>query len=149
KWAALIHWIATKYAIVREWLFGWLPFHIPPEWHNHIVFVLIYLSVANLGVYQETGQAFVRTVLKELWKLRFVLLFAGIFIFLGGVVGLKADGKTWSYIFAKELPLFLLWFPLISVGIAMLLGATMAWRWLLVTVGIFIALVIVNEVYVK
>jgi hypothetical protein len=55
KWAASIHWIATKYAIVRAWLFGWLPFHIPPEWHDPIVLFLIILSVTNVGVYRETG----------------------------------------------------------------------------------------------
>jgi hypothetical protein len=54
-WAKLIHEIAEKYAIVRTWLFGWLPFHIPPEWHDLIVLFSILLSVINVGVYRETG----------------------------------------------------------------------------------------------
>src|SRR5258708_19274290 len=55
EWAALVHWIVTKYAIVKIWLFGWLPFHIPPEWHDPIVLLSLLLSVTNVGVYRETG----------------------------------------------------------------------------------------------
>jgi hypothetical protein len=29
--ASLIHWIVEKYAIIKNWLFGWLPFHVPPS----------------------------------------------------------------------------------------------------------------------
>jgi hypothetical protein len=63
-WAALIHWVATKYAIVRAWLFGWLPFHIAPEWHDPIVLFLIFFSVTNLGYYQKTKRMFMLFIVK-------------------------------------------------------------------------------------
>jgi DNA-binding transcriptional MocR family regulator len=43
-WAELIHWIAEHYAAVRTWLFGWLPFHIPVEWHDPIVLFFIFFE---------------------------------------------------------------------------------------------------------
>src|SRR5713226_9762871 len=66
KWAAAIHWIITKYAIVRGWLFGWLPFHIPAELHDIIVLLLIFYSVANGGAYQRTGETLTKRLLHEL-----------------------------------------------------------------------------------
>jgi hypothetical protein len=63
KWAAVIHWVVAKYAIVTAWLFGWLPFHIPPEWHDAIVLSSILLSVTNIGVYRET-----RWRIRSFWK---------------------------------------------------------------------------------
>jgi hypothetical protein len=60
KWAALIHWIVERYAIVRNWLFGWLPFHVPPEWRNYIVLFLAVFSVTNLGFYQRTGRTYAK-----------------------------------------------------------------------------------------
>jgi hypothetical protein len=63
-WAKLIHEIAEKYAIVRSWLFGWLPFHIPPEWHDPIVLFLIFFSVTNLGYYQTTKNLFMLFIVK-------------------------------------------------------------------------------------
>jgi hypothetical protein len=63
KWAAVIHWVVTKYAIAKAWVFGWLPFHIPPEWHDTIVLASILLSVTNIGVYRET-----RWRIRSFWK---------------------------------------------------------------------------------
>jgi len=63
KWAAVIHWVVAKYAIVKVWLFGWLPVHIPPEWHDAIVLASILLSVTNIGVYRET-----RWRIRSVWK---------------------------------------------------------------------------------
>jgi hypothetical protein len=60
KWAALIHWIVENYALVKNWLFGWLPFHIPPEWHDYILLFFIIFSVTNVGFYQRTGRTFAR-----------------------------------------------------------------------------------------
>jgi hypothetical protein len=65
KWAAVIHWIVTKYAIVRAWLFGWLPFHIPLEWHDPIVLFLILLSVTNMALYRETGHSILSLLLHK------------------------------------------------------------------------------------
>ena len=87
KWAAAIHWIITKYAIVRAWLFGWLPFHIPPEWHDPIVLFIILFSVTNVGVYRSTQHTFVFHFFKEMSKFsgiarsqnRFVVLISTIF----------------------------------------------------------------------
>jgi hypothetical protein len=73
KWAAAIHLVITKYAIVKAWLFGWLPFHIPPEWHDPIVLLLIFLSVTNMGVYRETGKTYIFYALKHGWN-RIILL---------------------------------------------------------------------------
>lgn len=58
KWVTLIHWLAEKYSGVREWLFGWLPIHIPPLWHDPIVLLLILFSVTNIGLYRETRMTY-------------------------------------------------------------------------------------------
>jgi hypothetical protein len=58
--AALIHWIVENYALVKNLLFGWLPFHIPPEWHDYILLFFIIFSVTNVGFYQRTGRIFAK-----------------------------------------------------------------------------------------
>src|SRR5262249_2528919 len=56
EWAALIHAIAERYAQVRRWLFKWVPFHIPEEWHDYIVLGIISITVMNAGYYRRTGR---------------------------------------------------------------------------------------------
>jgi len=73
KWAAAIHWLIDKYKIVKVWLFAWMPFHIPPEWHDYIVLFLILFSVTNVGFYRRTGRVFGVYVL--MLPIRFLSLF--------------------------------------------------------------------------
>jgi hypothetical protein len=65
EWAKLIHEIAEKYAAVRAWLFGWLPFHVPPELHDPIVLLLLFFSVTNVGVYQRTKGTYISYIIKN------------------------------------------------------------------------------------
>jgi hypothetical protein len=168
KWAALIHWAVTKYAIVRAWLFGWLPFHVPPEWHDYIVLFSILLSVTNVGVYRETGASF-RSFLIAVGK--FPAAFGFILVASIGAsfyIAFHIDPHSTviylydafvTYGIGQVIPIILtivlgvlvvpvsmviLWLIFFFFGMAFLV----AWRWLLVTVAIFSALVIVNQVYV-
>jgi hypothetical protein len=58
EWAELIHSVADKYRFVKEWLFAWLPFHIPPEWHDYIILLSILFTVTSVGFHQRTGRAY-------------------------------------------------------------------------------------------
>jgi len=66
KWAAFIHKLAERYASIRQWLFSWLPLHIPEEWHDIIIFSLIFISISNLGYYQKTDRLLLREF-KKVW----------------------------------------------------------------------------------
>jgi hypothetical protein len=58
KWAALVHRLAEIYGNWRDWLFRFLPFQVPPEWHNFVVIGAIIFSVTNIGFYRRTGKIF-------------------------------------------------------------------------------------------
>jgi hypothetical protein len=165
QWAELVHWIATQYAIVRSWLFGWLPFHIPPEWHDPIALFSILLSVTNVGVYRETRRRSFADAWDDMWAKFptgsfFSLPFTALLLFALWLAGLRllsaiADANfgdaapwvIWIVIFVTIYHLtFLVIFPFALFYFAERL--LVAWRWLLVTATVFGALVIVNEVYV-
>jgi hypothetical protein len=172
EWAAWIHWVATKYAIVKAWLFDWLPFHIPPEWHDPIVLFLILLSVTNIGVYRETRWRLrsivealnTRTALAKFPRvlgILFAVSLAGAMIYILiyldlfetilraiSIINLGPYVAILSVIAAFFSIVVI--FPL-SVLVASLILWTaflVAWRWLLVAAAIFSALVVVNQVYV-
>jgi hypothetical protein len=172
-WAALIHWIVTKYAAVRTCLFGWLPFHIPPDWHDPIVLFSILLSVTNVGIYRETGWR-IRSFWKAVNNSKFSALLFGLLALVffpatavvGGVILHYVPGlfpffdndasEIHPMLLAMGVLLFLLLFILSeSLGAIVVLALfvlvmafSVAWRWLLATAAIFGALVIVNQVYV-
>jgi hypothetical protein len=141
KWASIIHWLAEKYAAVRAWLFGWLPFHILPEWHDPIVLFLIVVSVTNVGVYQRTGHtagteasqvlsAFLRG--KEFAEARW---FAVVLVFVAALgIAVGEFGNT----------------LLLGVFIIVLFSGVvlLAWRWVLTTAAVFGALAAVNYAWV-
>jgi hypothetical protein len=148
RWAAWVHWLATQYAIARAWLFGWLPFHIPPDWHDPIILLLIFFSVTNMGSYQSTGYTFVD------W-LR---------ILLKGF-NVRTIEDRWYYFFyaasvATALVVVLFFrdyddivYILLAFASPVLLGVLFVLtvsglRWLLVTAAIFGALVLVNNAYI-
>jgi hypothetical protein len=149
KWATVIHWIAERYATARTWLFGWLPFHIPPERHDSIVLLLIFFSVTNLGSYQSAGYTFVdwlRVLLKgfnvetieDRW---YYIFYAASFTTALVVVLFLGNYDSIVYIllaFASPVLLGLLFVLTVS-----------GFRWLLVTGAIFGALVAVNYAYVQ
>ena len=56
EWATFIHAIVSRYVAIRELLFGWLPFHVPQEWHNYVILACVTLSVSNIGFYRATGK---------------------------------------------------------------------------------------------
>ena len=64
EWAAVIHELVSGYVAIREEMFRWLPFHIPPDWHNYIFLTGVMLSVANVGYYRETGRIFAVVLLR-------------------------------------------------------------------------------------
>jgi hypothetical protein len=66
EWATIIHAIMSIYVTTREWLFGWLPFRIPPAWHNYIILACMAFSVGNIGYYKTTGRIFAFAVAKTL-----------------------------------------------------------------------------------
>jgi len=157
-WAQLKHEIATQYAIVRAWLFSWLPFHIPPELHDPIVLFLILVSVTNIGIYKTYGI----TILSVLFARRSlplsflrhvpflstvvvplsILLFTGIALYVAYVFHRHGDD---IYNMATMVTFLLVsYFLFLPTAAAVFL----TWRWLLTTAVIFGALVAINQVYV-
>jgi hypothetical protein len=166
KWAALIHWIASEYAICRTWLFGWLPFHIPPEWHNYIVLSVILFSVTNVGFYRQTGELyFVELLLlptrligiSPIWERRHVADADGLIFRISEfcwIVSLNIPiiyflSLGLHHFFGVELPPIPPQAKWLALGAFM--GATgilIAWRWILGTAFLFGILVGINEIYV-
>jgi hypothetical protein len=169
EWAAWVHWIAEKYAAVRTWLFGWLPFHVPPEWHDPIVLLFVFFSVTNVGVYRRTGHS-ILSIFSAMWNKTihlenlvprsFVqdiivggfLGFAAFFTFLAGVwivASVAPDGVIINVIVFLGalivLPIFYLIFIVFSAFIYTFV--MIAWRWVLTTAAIFGVLVAINEIY--
>jgi hypothetical protein len=145
KWMALIHWVATHYAIARAWLFGWLPFHIPPEWHDPIVLTLILLSVTNVGVHRKTRHTFIYHFVDEALQLLFlpyILLFITLLLVLGFLNILSLGQFIAVFLFGVGGAFLLLQTAII------LRVMLMAWHWLLITAAFFGALVAINQVYV-
>jgi hypothetical protein len=164
KWAALIHWIAETYAAVRAWLFGWL--HLPPEWHDPIVLLLILFSVTNVGLYRRTQHTFIFYLRKGFWlfwindrdyvKNRPVaaalevavswtaLIVASVFIYF---IEYPHQPSSVAFFFIGFLMTFIVTPIAIPLIMAMSEVISLAWRWLLTTAAIFGALVIVNQVY--
>ena len=170
KWAGLIHWLAVRYAGVRSWLFSWLPFHIPPEWHNYIVLLMIFLSVANVGFYKQTGKFyFFQALITPV-----VLLFGGLpvdesdlkrksgidglalqitefcSLMLSQAVLLSAGAWVAHFFGYTASPIF--WEVMKWGSLCALIGASgilVAWRWLIGTAFLFGMLVGINEIYVR
>ena len=178
KWAALIHSIATQYAAARTWLFGLLPFHIPPEWHDYIVLLAIFFSVANVGFYRQTGEIYLLRlgVIPLLWAIgatavqkeelkrtnkidRVALAVTEVgFLLLSNVVTYSLLG--WGvYLMLGYDNRLVGWManPLVLVtvkylGLCALVGASgllIAWRWIIGTSALFGVLVAVNEIYMR
>ncbi len=164
KWAALIHWIATKYAAVRNWLFGWLPWHIPPEWHDPIVLFLIFLSVTNIGVYQKTGRT-IPSIISSDAKDNSIERFLGelpVFIGIGSTAMVVISVYIGLFIF--PVPHYgdyygdfidvlfyragVILFCVTFLSMCFIFGVV-ARRWVLTTAAIFGALVAVNYAYVQ
>jgi hypothetical protein len=140
KWAAWVHWITEKYTIVRAWLFGWLPWRIPPEWHDPIVLFLFIFSVANAGVYHETNRSFLFHFFRKLWLPVAATSMAFVLWVLPRLLTGAEDISTASYL------VFQLFGGLVF---AFLMAAWIAWRWPLATAAIFGALVAINYAYVQ
>jgi hypothetical protein len=178
EWAAFIHEIAVRYAVVRNWMFSILPFTVPPGWHDYIVLCLIYLSVTNIGFYQRTGRMFFSRMLRQAafehylrrhasrrLRLGGPLLFADIekrdksdeivvlVSYIVGAIGLLGFFASIIYVnfFApiNERP-FDARVALLWSGVTVLIasGALFAWRWILGTALVFGAIVAINEMYV-
>jgi hypothetical protein len=74
EWAEFIHWIVQKYKIWRDWLFYFLPFHIPEEWRNYVVILGLAFSVTNIGYYKRTGKLYILQLITMLCVLILGLL---------------------------------------------------------------------------
>jgi hypothetical protein len=158
KWAALIHWIAEHYAAVRTWLFGWLPWHIPPEWHDPIVLFLILFSVTNVGLYRRKRYTIV-LYFRNNW-----VWFAipTLIVIIPISVALSIIKETASAPSAYWEPIknliysYICWyigwsvlaFPITCIALVFA-ASVIAWRWVLTTAAIFGALVDINYVYVQ
>jgi hypothetical protein len=150
KWAALIHWVAEKYAAIRTWAFSWLPFHIPPKWHDPIVLSLVTFSVLHVYVYQKTGRSSSETLRNDQSWNRLVFLTA--FITIGIVGWISMDIDIFTHLQTVE------WtsrttdiIPVVSVIIYIVavisIAPFIAWRWILITAAFFGALVLFNQAY--
>jgi hypothetical protein len=156
KWAALIHWITEKYAIARAWLFGWLPWHIPPEWHDPIVLFLIFFSLTNVGVYRKSEHTIVSHILRNLEWVN--ILSVSTFIIIAFALFLQDnDPQSAAIDIIKEYTGSVITIlSIIFVFIALLFAfvvlsfavAVLAWRWVLTTAAIFCVLIAINQAYV-
>ena len=165
KWAALIHWIVEGYVVVRNWLFGWLPFHVPPEWRNYIVLFFVLFSVTNVGFYKRIGRTYVTQLILMLFRNadppfeastreeRVVLGVSAAIFLIAGVVLLfvMVVELVWGDLpgrFDRQ-TLDRMGIGAFVVCMAVATGIPIAWRWLLFTAAVFAALIAVNEVYVR
>jgi hypothetical protein len=190
-WASLIHWIAERYAAAREWLFGWIPFHIPPDWHDFILLSAVFFSVVSAGYYKRTqriflvyvidivfvvvvsvfrdpsGQRFNFTkyndaggeaqekILEEKYsQVVLVFWFYGVILSLpvayfletraeASGFGIIAMGAIFIFVFGACI------FLALPLAIGIVAGVVTTWRWILMTAGAFLALIVVNEIYVR
>jgi hypothetical protein len=150
KWASAIHWVIDHYRIARIWLFGWLPFHIPPEWHDPIILIFIVFSVVNIGLYRRTGRTYFTYLPLTIWQyLQEDRGYRGLYILiLGFVWALPAlYFPDVGLMFLVELAAIIA-VTLFVIG-AILSGAIIAWRWILTTGTIFLVLLAVNAIYVR
>jgi hypothetical protein len=151
EWAEWVHWIATQYAIVRTWLFGWLPFHVPPELHDPIVLFLIFFSVTNVGLYRKTGFAIISRVRVDIWRVLPRFVGASLFLALQiTFVAHRAYPSDMPFLnrYIVALTISFVGYGILGLIIAEVVFALIAWRWVLGTAAIFGALVAVNQVYV-
>jgi hypothetical protein len=135
----------------------------------------ILLSVTNVGVYRETGWR-IRSMWKAMGTLPqvvavplYILLYFFLFLVVVAAAGimyhnivelfgsLMPDLNATPGILLVPIALsVLLWWGLsliLGVGVAvavlhLIIAFIVAWRWILITVGFFAALVVINEVYV-
>ncbi|MGP0091280.1 MAG: hypothetical protein ACLPKB_15190 [Xanthobacteraceae bacterium] len=201
KWAKHIHWVVENYKVAKVWLFGWLPFHIPPDWHDFIILFCIFFSVTNVGLYKRTGRTYISYVIvvvaangahwllkplgmlsrrakeietklndfvqrqtvgnlssrakfndKEFISMMLVLLFASIVTWsvIDHFFGKYIESNLplhWLPSAAFSLLIILIFFIIVMYPI--LFGILIAWRWIVTTAALFVALVVVNEVYVR
>jgi hypothetical protein len=166
KWASIIHWLAEQYAAVRAWLFGWLPFHIPPEWHDPIVLLLILFSVTNVGLYRRTRRTLLYFLFflgedKEtaeltqhissrqfyfIWTsaLAVAIIVTSYAFFFGNLIGLANQEK-----YPISVAIIIVIITSFILGANVLCYLVVAWRWVLTTTAIFGTLVAVNLAYVQ
>jgi hypothetical protein len=152
KWASIIHWIAERYAVVRGWVFSWLPLRLPPEWHDPTVLFLILFSVTNVGLYRRTGHTLAFYVVEK-WRwfaIATVLIFPVLEVYivrdaLSGPISLPI---TPGVVVIFTLPYVVV--GALAAGLITLIfaAAVIAWRWVLTTATIFGALVAINYAYV-
>jgi hypothetical protein len=64
KWAGAINWIIADYRIAEVWLFGWLPFQLPPQWQDYILLSGILFGVTAVADRRETRRLFVFQVFR-------------------------------------------------------------------------------------
>jgi hypothetical protein len=148
-WASWVHWIAENYATVRAWLFGWMPFHIPREWHDPIILLLIFFSVTNLGSYQSTGLTFVDW-LRVLIKGFDVKTIEDRWYFIFYVASFTAALIVVLFLRDYDYIVYILLAFMSPVLLGLLFALTVSgFHWLLATAAIFGALVVVNYAYVQ
>jgi hypothetical protein len=163
KWAAAVHWLVEKYRIVKVWLFGWMPFYIPPEWHDYVLLFCVMFSVVNVGFYRRTGKPFIPKLIRstsfsdltsdpEAGEYSGDRVAATLrTVALGfGIIGLLAYSllSAIGWITGGTPPSVSVWVTSWSFIAIALSGAPLAWRWILVTGAIFAALIAINEIYI-
>jgi hypothetical protein len=134
EWPTGVHRFATQYAIERDWLFGQLPFSVPPEWRDFILLFVILFIVMNVVFYERNRRVF--TLSKEAYADYFAL-------WVSATTGIA----LWLWMHSG------LWEPHLSDlfsaigGLFIVSAAFFAWRWFLTTAAIFGALVVINYAY--
>lgn len=63
RFIGALHWVVAHYAIVRNVLFGWLPFHVPHEWRDLLVYVLALFFITGTGYTKRTGHNYLRRLI--------------------------------------------------------------------------------------
>ncbi len=153
KWAKVTHEITEKYAAVRTWLFSWLPWPIPPEWHDPIVLFLIFFSLTNVGLYRRTKQTIVSNILRN-WEWVNILSVGTVVIIAFALLLPQSSATDLIREFADKfiiiLTMIFIFIVLLFVFIVLsFMAAVLAWRWVLTTAAIFGALVAINYAYVQ
>lgn len=63
KWSHWINWAISHYQTARGWAFGWLPFRVPEDWRDIVVFFLVLLSITVGGVRSSMGRSYLSWLL--------------------------------------------------------------------------------------
>jgi hypothetical protein len=101
RWATAIHWVVEQYRVIRDWLFGWLPFRIPETWQDFTVLVLIWFSVTSAGYYSATRKWYPILLLRVLYSVILAELLSWLaapFVLISKVIRVRVIRRPGDYL---------------------------------------------------